>query len=267
MRRRTGLVAAALTLALISGPALRPAHADTRKELPAAAPAAASDLNLHIASVMAQERTALSAVTADRLRELGGTDLPFMPQNRPAPARLQAEVAALNRADVEAGRLVASAEFRALTPEERTSLLAFSAEEIDLLPAATGDAEWRCLAEALYFEARGESIAGQVAVAEVILNRVDSPAYPDSVCGVVRQGMEERHGCQFSYLCDGRPETITERRMYSRVAKIARIMLDGQPRMLTGGALYFHTTAVRPAWTRRMDRTARIGDHIFYRRG
>ena len=69
-------------------------------------------------------------------------------------------------------------------------------------PAPEGDAEWQCLTEALYFEARGESLEGQIAVAEVILNRVDSPLYPRTVCGVVKQ--RGGGGCQFSYTCDGR---------------------------------------------------------------
>src|SRR5699024_3882114 len=88
-------------------------------------------------------------------------------------------------------------------------------------PAASGGAEWECLAEAIYFEARGESVRGQFAVGEVILNRVDSTAYPDSICGVVNQG------CQFTYTCDGRPETVHERAAWRRVGKVARLLIDG----------------------------------------
>lgn len=223
----------------------------------------ADQIARQITSIMTQERAALIAITADRLRELGRADPPALPAPRPGTLRLGADLAALNRADAEAERMVRAARIRALTPDERHSLLSFSVEEIDLLPEAKGDGEWRCLAEALYFEARGESIAGQIAVAEVILNRVESGDYPDTVCGVVRQG--GRGGCQFSYVCDGRPERIGERRAFERVGKIARIMLDGQPRMLTGGATHFHTTQVRPAWARKFERTARIGEHIFYR--
>lgn len=134
---------------------------------------------------------------------------------------------------------------------------------LSTLPVADGDAEWQCLAQALYFEARGESVAGQFAVAEVILNRRDSSAYPRTVCGVVRQG--GRRGCQFSYACDRHSERIRERAAYVQVGKIARLMLDGAPRALTQGATHFHTRAVRPAWARRFPRTAQIGAHIFYR--
>lgn len=228
-------------------------------------PGPGQDLAPRIAAIMSQERALLSAVTADRLRELGGVEAPILPGTRPRSGRLLASVAALNRVDAEAARLVDDARFRALTPEERHSLLSFSEEEIDLLPEAQGDAQWRCLAEALYFEARGETIAGQVAVAEVILNRVEHEDYPDTVCAVVRQGADRRNACQFSFMCDGRPEHITEPRAFSRAGKIARIMLDGQPRVLTGGATHFHTTRVRPRWSQVFHRTARIGDHVFYR--
>ena len=133
------------------------------------------------------------------------------------------------------------------------------------LPNAGGGAEWRCLAEALYFEARGETLHGQYAVAEVILNRVDMPNYPNSICGVVRQGMERRHGCQFSYICDGQPETIVETESWERAGKIARIMINDAPRDLTGVASHYHNVAVNPYWARSYVRTARIGTHIFYK--
>ena len=132
-------------------------------------------------------------------------------------------------------------------------------------PAAQGDGEWRCLAEALYFEARGETVAGQVAVAEVILNRRDSARYPSSICAVVTQGKGELFSCQFSYACDGRPETITEQAAFARAGKIAGAMLAGAPRTLTAGATHFHTTAVRPHWSKVFDQTTRIGNHVFYR--
>jgi len=136
---------------------------------------------------------------------------------------------------------------------------------LDRHPRARGDAQWRCLAEAIYFEARGERMQGQVAVAEVILNRVDSRAWPDSVCGVVKQGTGRRYQCQFTYTCDGRADRVREPRAWDRAAKIARLMLDGAPRGLTGGATHYHTTAVSPRWARAYPRTATIGVHHFYR--
>ncbi len=141
----------------------------------------------------------------------------------------------------------------------------YSADYIAALPRANGGKQWQCLSEALYFEARGESIKGQVAVAEVILNRVDSPAYPDSVCGVINQGTGRKFACQFTYTCDGRAEIINEQSAYERVAKIARLVMDGLPRNLTKGATHYHTTSVRPSWARKFPKTAKIGSHVFYR--
>ncbi|MDU8926071.1 cell wall hydrolase [Alisedimentitalea sp. MJ-SS2] len=133
-------------------------------------------------------------------------------------------------------------------------------------PKASGGAQWACLAEALYFEARGESIKGQFAVAEVILNRVDSRHFPNSVCGVIKQGTGKKYACQFTYTCDGHKEVIHEPAAYTRVGKVAKVMLDGGARALTRGATYYHTKAVRPSWSRKFHRTATIGVHHFYRR-
>nr|WP_100366304.1 cell wall hydrolase [Yoonia maricola] len=132
-------------------------------------------------------------------------------------------------------------------------------------PAADGGANWQCLSEALYFEARGETVRGMFAVGEVILNRVDSNAYPDTLCAVINQGTGRRYACQFTYTCDGKPETIGEPRSWERVGKVARILIDGAPRVLTGGATHYHTKSVNPSWAQRYPRTAEIGYHYFYR--
>jgi spore germination cell wall hydrolase CwlJ-like protein len=125
--------------------------------------------------------------------------------------------------------------------------------------APTGGSDWECLRKAIYFEARGETIRGQFAVAEVILNRVDSRRFPDSVCSVVHQSG------QFSFMFDGNSDNMRDRGAIDRAGRIARLMLDGAPRGLTAGATYFHTTGVRPSWSRRFDQTAQIGAHLFYR--
>ena len=136
---------------------------------------------------------------------------------------------------------------------------------IDAYPAATGGDQWACLAEALYFEARGESIRGQFAVAEVIMNRVASSAFPNSVCGVIHQGTGRKYQCQFTYTCDGHAEKVSEPAAYARVAKIAKLTLDGAAQPLTDGATHYHTRAVSPRWARKFPRTASIGSHHFYR--
>lgn len=136
---------------------------------------------------------------------------------------------------------------------------------IDAQPRARGNADWACLSEALYFEARGESVRGQFAVAEVIMNRVASARFPNSVCGVIRQGTGRKFQCQFTYTCDGRAEVVSEKLAFSRVQKVARLTLDGRIAPLTNGATHYHTTAVKPRWARVYKRTAKIGVHIFYR--
>ncbi|MEL6645709.1 MAG: cell wall hydrolase [Pseudomonadota bacterium] len=134
------------------------------------------------------------------------------------------------------------------------------------LPKPSGGKAWECLAEALYFEARGETTKGIFAVAEVILNRVDSTRYPDTVCGVIYQGTGERYRCQFTYACDGRKEVITEPRAYDKVGKIAKLMLaEDAPRTLTDGATHYHTKSVNPRWAKVYPRTVTIGYHHFYR--
>jgi len=143
--------------------------------------------------------------------------------------------------------------------------LRFNRSWIDNQPKATGGDEWRCLSEALYFEARGESIKGMTAVAEVILNRVDTRRFPNTVCDVINQGTGRRFACQFTYTCDGRAETISEPAAWERVGKVARIMLDGAPRSLTNGATHYHTLSVRPNWAKVYTRTTTVGYHRFYR--
>lgn len=138
---------------------------------------------------------------------------------------------------------------------------------VDALPAASGGPEWKCLSEALYFEARGESVKGIFAVAEVILNRRDSGRFPNTICGVVGQGTGKRYQCQFTYNCDGLAETIREPRAFRRVGKVARLMLDGAPRRLTAGATHYHTKRVHPSWANVFARTSTIGVHHFYRAG
>ena len=136
---------------------------------------------------------------------------------------------------------------------------------IDTQPNAKGGEQLKCLAEALYFEARGESVKEQFAVAEVILNRVESERFPDTVCGVINQGTGAKYQCQFTYTCDGYKEVIREQRAYDRVAKVARASLDGMAPKLTEGATHYHTKAVRPGWSKVYTKTASIGVHIFYR--
>lgn len=116
-----------------------------------------------------------------------------------------------------------------------------------------------CLAEAVYFEARGTSETSQEAVANVVTNRAEDPAFPDTVCGVVDDG------CQFSYNCDGEPETMAEADSRREALDTAREVLAEEAPDPTAGALYFHGEGVVPDWSDDFDRTTKIDDHIFYR--
>jgi spore germination cell wall hydrolase CwlJ-like protein len=155
--------------------------------------------------------------------------------------------------------------FRQVSASAAEGDVQFTRDFLDALPKAQGGKSLTCLSEALYFEARGDTVKGQLAVAEVILNRVENPRYPDSVCGVINQGTGRKFACQFTYTCDGRAEVISEEKTYERLQKIAKLMLNDVPKTLTKGATHYHTKAVSPNWSRVYPRTATIGVHHFYR--
>lgn len=125
-------------------------------------------------------------------------------------------------------------------------------------------ADLECLADAVYYEARGESARGQAAVAQVVMNRVKHPAFPKSVCAVVFQGAG-RSGCQFSFACDGSMKRRRETLAWNRARDVAGRALSGALRAEIGSATHFHTTAVSPAWAPQMLRVANVGTHVFYR--
>jgi len=122
----------------------------------------------------------------------------------------------------------------------------------------------RCLALALYWEAKSEGREGMLAVASVVLNRVAHPAFPSSVCAVVRQGGEQPP-CQFSWWCDGKSDRPTEAQAWSLAQRLAKKTLADPPPDRTHGALFFHNTSIATPWLRKRVRTAQIGRHIFYR--
>lgn len=136
-----------------------------------------------------------------------------------------------------------------------------------LAPDALPHDEMTCLAEAVYYEARGESLDGQRAVAEVVLRRTKDHRFPSTVCGVVYQGAHQRNACQFSFACDGIGHGRRDKLAWKRAVDVAEYETVGEGRLsdTTAGAQYFHTTRVNPPWSKRFIRTARIGTHIFYR--
>jgi N-acetylmuramoyl-L-alanine amidase len=124
-----------------------------------------------------------------------------------------------------------------------------------------------CLAEAVYFESRGEPRDGQIAVAHVVMNRVAHHAYPAHVCEVIREGEELGKGrCQFHWRCDGRPDEPTEEAAWQEAQSVAEEVLAGSVPDPTQGALFFHAAHVRPYWASKFRRTARIGSHVYYAR-
>jgi spore germination cell wall hydrolase CwlJ-like protein len=124
----------------------------------------------------------------------------------------------------------------------------------------------RCLANAIYFEARSEPVRGQMAVAQVVVNRAFSGFYPEDICGVVYQNANRHLSCQFTFACDGKRKVINERGHWARANRIAKQTLDGQiyvPEV--GKSTHYHAAYVRPNWVREMRRMVRYGLHSFYR--
>ena len=124
----------------------------------------------------------------------------------------------------------------------------------------------KCLAEAVYFESRGEVKRGQIAVAQVVMNRVFSGFYPNNVCGVVYQNAHRKLACQFTFACDGIPDKIEEPDMWEQAKEIARDMLDGKlwlPEI--GHSTHYHAYWVHPSWVNEMRKLYKIGVHSFYR--
>ncbi|NGR07255.1 cell wall hydrolase [bacterium SGD-2] len=129
--------------------------------------------------------------------------------------------------------------------------------------------ELECLARAIYFEARGEPVKGQEAVALVIMNRVKSKHYPNTVCGVVYQGVNRKRACQFSFACDGKSDVIREKAAYKTARQIASdVLACGQnecdkPTPLTRST-HYHADHVKPRWASKLQRTGKVGRHVFY---
>ena len=130
-----------------------------------------------------------------------------------------------------------------------------------------------CMATNIYHEAKNQPMAGQIAVAQVVMNRVNDSRYPDNVCDVVKQGLTYKNGkvvlgkCQFSWYCDGKKDDVNMKSekwrnsiRYASMVLTNRITLD-----VTEGATHYHATYVRPAWARTKTKTVRINRHIFYR--
>ena len=266
--RLGGRLPFALAVLALVALALSPARADTRPS----DRVETGDSLLRLATALDLERRAFDTLrrspSFEGLTGLPGTQDPQAGEIglSDAASRARTRLEALETQDAATARAIDGAQDRAqaaLFGVDSGGSVAF--DKIDAVSVGEPTPAWHCLSEAIYFEARGETLIGQFAVAEVILNRVDSDRFPDTVCGVIRQGSEDGGACQFSYKCDGRSDQPTDRTALERIGKIAWAMLQGKPRILTGKATFYHTTAVRPSWANVFVQTARIGEHIFYR--
>lgn len=118
-----------------------------------------------------------------------------------------------------------------------------------------------CLAQVIYFEARGEPKLGQIAVAHVTINRRDSKLFPNTICKVVSQ----KKPCQYSWFCDGKSDRLPSNKHGNNAIALANSILTKRPPDITNGALFFHATSVSPNW-KNLEKTIEIGSHVFYRR-
>jgi spore germination cell wall hydrolase CwlJ-like protein len=121
-----------------------------------------------------------------------------------------------------------------------------------------------CLARSIYWEANRKDLAEMEAIANVVMNRLGHKGFPNTICGVVRQGREQG-ACQFSWWCDGRPDDAREDEPYSHAKEIARKALNRQIKDPTDGALYFHHREITPNWSSEYIRTVGVGEHVFYK--
>jgi Cell Wall Hydrolase len=140
------------------------------------------------------------------------------------------------------------------------------AERLGLFDEKARAKSEKCLAEAVYFEARGEAVRGQIAVAQVVMNRAFSGFYPTTVCAVVYQNKHHHLACQFTFACDNVADVVREPDMWDRAKKIAKAMLDGQlwlPEV--GKSTHYHAYWVRPSWVSEMKKMYKFGVHTFYR--
>ena len=148
--------------------------------------------------------------------------------------------------------------------------VAYATEELEFRSFL--DKQLVCLAEAIYFESRGEPFIGQLAVGQVILQRVASPSFPDDVCSVVHQGKYHssghpvKHKCEFSYWCDGKIEEIDDPVAYLESISADSLLSEGVELLSVKKALHYHAIYVRPYWASEYKRLAQIGKHIFYSR-
>jgi spore germination cell wall hydrolase CwlJ-like protein len=179
-----------------------------------------------------------------------------------APERVAPQPQAKPQAPV---RLVSIPAAPKISEMEKRFRLARSEKQRVLKQRETRLAEKDCLARAIYFEARSEPEAGQIAVANVILNRVKSKTYPNTICGVVYEGAHRMNSCQFSFACDGKQDIPRGRKEWRKAMHLADRAMAGDAYVrVVSTATHYHADYVNPRWASAMKRLIKIGRHIFY---
>jgi spore germination cell wall hydrolase CwlJ-like protein len=187
-----------------------------------------------------------------------------------AKQRLHIEPASVNLQEEAVAPPKPAVANMALAPKPDNISQTFKLQEADkkkvVLRRRIQMAEENCLARAVYFEARSESEIGQMAVAKVILNRVKSPDYPNSICGVVYQGSNRRNSCQFSFACDGLPDDVRQPGAWAQAKSVAQRAVAGDTQLGRGmnTATSYHADYVTPRWAKSLRKVVKIGRHIFY---
>ena len=159
-------------------------------------------------------------------------------------------------------------------PADAQCLLFCNLIGVPSLKADTKLNDVRCLTDNIYFEARNQSTAGQLAVAAVTFNRVSSKRFPNSICEVVFQGLTYKetgrplkNKCQFSWYCDGKPDSVKNLGVYFKISHLSKMLVGSISERLdiTDGATHYHHHSINPAWSKSMTKTVRIDEHVFYR--
>ncbi|MBL4667060.1 MAG: cell wall hydrolase [Sneathiella sp.] len=178
--------------------------------------------------------------------------------NISSPQELETKLASLGRASIRGMNELKNLDMPTSGPTEATI------KNVDLFERVFSGQEL-CLAQAVYFEARGEPLIGQVAIAEVVLNRVATKRYPNTVCDVVFQNQHMSNRCQFSFACDGKSDRPRNIRSWERSLKIVALVMAGERSGVAKKATHYHASYVSPRWRLSLDKVGEIGRHIFYR--
>ena len=179
-----------------------------------------------------------------------------------AADQTQKEEAAKGKAEVLEEK--ASAEGSKMLPTQAEIITKSQAQSVDPTGEEPLDDAITCLARSIYWEANRKDFDEMEAIAHVVMNRLGHKGFPNTICGVVKQG-HEQGACQFSWWCDGRPDEAREEEPYSHAKEIARKALNRQLKDRSGGALYFHHRKVTPYWSNEYIRTVEVGEHVFYK--